>query len=319
MNIQPTSISVRKQYELWELLAKLSSDDGKLDLLILLESFKGVATLRDPKFIQKINKELLRRGLNMIKFNICNPAIVSLLDCFIGTEADICSFLIPSSSDKFDKQICSTFFRKFRMIETKIVHFYITLSCLTKSFLHRFAKEIQNISDEKLEVLHLTTNDFKILSRSGLASHDIMHQISKFNKLFFAMNTIILPKQLGYKLICINTQSVGVEISAVNLKLAYGLICKNTSDKIIISLTDVDTVTVFLPLFVFKSKTRHIRIKRPNEHLTRTALKAILRYSQFFNYTNCKRIDVGSLPLNVKELSYLKKNDKFIAYNYTPV
>lgn len=81
---------------------------------------------------------------------------------------------------------------------------------------------------------------------------------------------------------------------------------KNLSEQCVIRLSQTSTVRLILPLFVCSAKQAKVELSAPDQEMSCTQLKVLLKYRQFFVYFHrgYKR-----LPLNMEELTFLKQHD----------
>lgn len=310
-------IVIRDEISLKQLLQKLKSGESRVDFMIPLHKYSGTVVTNEAKFIENINKEVVKRGIRKFMFNICSKSVINILRCFIGTKPEKCIFSINDGSNIFDDVSCRQFFRIFRNFKSKVFVFNLKINCVTDSFVQTFAAEIQDLSAE-LSLLEISTNRESEILHSGIDSFQVLNNLSKFNNLKFVFKSFELPRQFGYKLIYQIPQRFQLKISAANIEHAYNLVLKNKSKNLIISITEIYSVTHLLPLFVSSSKNTSISLEKPKSHLSRGELKVVInKRRQFFNYGDSTREAVGSLPLSSKEVEYLEKQEKFIAYKYT--
>lgn len=309
MNTSSNEIAIYSKGEVNGLLTRLSSRDKECCLSFFIKKFEGSEF--GNNFLDKVNTELKKQDHVEVTLYFFLKKTLHLLQFFVDVAPESLDFTMMEEAEKLNNEDCSQLFKIFRKIKTKNFSFEINLENVTESFVKLFSEEIQNLSTN-LKLFSVKINDKVSIFTKGLQHRAVLDKLTNFTSFEVKLRNFLCPNNFGYKLLYLTFEDMAISLSISDIDLGLLLIMKNTSENLQIRFSAAKKINMLLPLFIASSSTKQIELVRPTEKITRLELKVILKFYQFFNYTNSR----PNLPLDTEEIKFLMGCNLFYPYKY---
>lgn len=277
------TISFSKENQIEQFLTTIKSGKLKTNLNIYLRS--PTITHPQPKIskrmIKKIRKALKRREIVKVQFNVSSKRNHDLLLCFAGVRPENFNFYKWKGTTKLNATTSQEVTKALSEMKSNEISVFIDLCAIEMSFFLNFFEEFR-ISRTYLRLFQINIKDRKEIVNSGLNSMFILQSLSKFERLDFQFEKIIVPESLTQKLAHLSTFLIKLTVDGVNKKLAFYFTINNLSTFKYLTIEKIKKLSIFMPLLMKTSERNVICFSRPRQEMTRCEIKVAASKSDLF-------------------------------------